>query len=88
MTTGGTHYHIRTFSRSLYNQRVGCLQWLVSRAFRPAKRSSPYDLINRPWGMICIGYNVVLRKMNKRQMPPKPPFKFPPYFPSSPKKSY
>ncbi len=47
---------IRTSRQRSYNQRVGCLQWLGSRAFGPAKQSGSRLLLSTVlWGNNRIG---------------------------------
>ena len=36
-----TYNAVRTFILRSFNQSVGCLQWLRSRAYGPAKQSIP-----------------------------------------------
>ncbi len=42
---------VRTFRQGLCNKRVGYLQWLISRAFGPAKRPGPRLFSTVPWGI-------------------------------------
>ncbi len=54
---------VRTSRQRSCNQLVGCLQWLGSRAFQPAKRSGPRLLSNVPEILIILYIKVLLNSI-------------------------